>query len=750
MLIGLFSNRVQITEDNGNIRSFPTGTGTFNYVNGQVRFFSESEKYIFPQFDTIDTITDNTQTPAVDLSLPISSEALYNTLAPFFFRKLNTSGQAIQESTSEDATNASTTVSNSYISPRRLWEALTAVYGELSQYLPTAARNAPFGVAGLDEDGKLESTFPQSYIDALFLANPTLWENLQGSLYDNTQLANALQDLGIIDQFLIDSKQDLVFVDEKTDNDLKINTQIFAYVVASDSSLNIPTNAALVYYCDGIGDEVEINAALAAYQLVILSDGNFNIANTIVGANSLIGAGQSLTTINMATALQNGIRIGGSKTQIGADNPIQNVTANQKNITTVADRTASISPNDFICLADNNLWHNQRSNYLNGEFAQVASITPTTITTVENIWLNYNGSIKRLYRYNFSIDKKLGGFKIVYGATAVGGVIVRMQVARNSQIFDLHIDGNTANKSARLGLELNECLNCTADNIKVDYVQHLGQASPQGYGIYANNSKDITVTKVTGTQNKHLVDTDKSSDLNGSGYCPISRSIIFKNIKATSNQGVGNGAAFSSHGGAENVVFEDCRMNIYDADVDNGFNSAFLIRSVKTTIRKAVLNFRIANTYINGIIRVGENSSVGGVLAGVGRAAEDLIIQDIIINVSSTTSFTSTTAGEVISIRTDAKNALIQNVKSTGLQGNIFFFEGADNNGVIIENCNIAAAPQLTGKKIVQVTPQTGALPAVNFTFRNNIITGANDTVAPHIESTTGTTNPIETGNTVS
>lgn len=528
-------------------------------------------------------------------------------------------------------------------------------------------------------------------------------------------------------------------------------SSLVGYVIASNAirkSLFLSQNVKY-YACDSVDDDVQINLAQSECSIVVLSDGTFNISNTIVGTKSMFAL-QKDAVINMASALKNGIQIGGTKTQIGGDNSIQNVTAGQKSVTTLADRTASISPNDWICLADNNLWHNQRSNYYNGEFAQVESINSTTITTKDDIWLNYSGSVKRLYKYNFVSNIIVGNFSLNCGATSVGSVLLRLQCCINSSVINVTVNGNSANKTARVGLEFNECVSCSAHNINPLNIQHLGQASPQGCGVYGSSSMYLNVFNVFATQGepcKHLIDCDKGTDYNNSNYCPISKHITFKYITAYSQQGNPvNASPFSGHGGAYDVLYENLTQTVVSGDADNGNFYGFLSRAVKVTIRNLVINGVFTNAYIASPIRIGENSNVGGVNAGEGRSAEDLTIENITLNISRTTGtpFKSTSDGNYIAIKNNGKNVIIRNVTATGLQGHFVFIDGNDNQNVSISDNNITFNNQLSGKKIVQISPKTGTLPLVNGTFVSNTITNANDTSSPYIKSVNGLTNYVE------
>lgn len=552
----------------------------------------------------------------------------------------------------------------------------------------------------------------------------------------------------------------------------------FTYIRASGDTKPIPRYANKVIVVDGVDDDVELNAEAALGNPIILSEGTYNISNTLTIRNNLIGQGHN-TIIQGASALVNPILIdntasdsGTARTQIGGDNPINSVSAGSLTLTTVADRTGSISAGDVLIIADNTNWHNIRGQYTNGEFVTVQSITPTTITLTNPLWLSYTGTVRRLYRMNFIDNIVVSGFRVNYGGTANDGALIQARGLRKAIFSNLFLDGNVGNKQARIGIELVECKDCNINNISVGGIQNLGDPSAEGYGIYINSCEDVIVSDINTSTNasdityfkatpcKHIIDCDKGIHYLGSPYSLITRNVLFNNIKAYSHTtNPINASPFSSHGGAYNITFNRCTQIVELADSDDGDFVGCLIRSVKNTITNMVINLVTTNSYISNIIKIGENRSLaqGGTgNNGDGRCGEDLYIDNVsVITSRSTGNYTSTSDGCFISVKNDCyavtnPKVVIKNVTMNGLQGHGILFEGNVNEDILIENNDITFVNQLSGKEIVYFAPQTGTNSPTNIEFINNTVIGANDTTQPYVESTQVITNLTEANNTVS
>lgn len=489
----------------------------------------------------------------------------------------------------------------------------------------------------------------------------------------------------------------------------------FAFVLANDSKLKGVKYATAYYLCDGVDDNVQIQDAINNYSTVVLSDGTFNLSSTLTGTSSIIGQGSS-TVINQG-ALDIAMDLGLSSTLISTST---NITSNT---ITIAD-TSSLSVGDYIMISSSDSWHNIRAVYTTGEVLQIQSLTSTTITTTEDIWLDYN-TLPRVYKYNLNTFK-LQGFKVVYG-TALSSQMIDISQGINIVISDVELDGNL---NAKRGITVSNSINTKIQNCITNNVRDLAFSNFQiGYGIYLSGSVNNIVIDCQGTNNKHFIDMDKSN------YQAITKNTSIINCTSIGNS---QREPFTNHGGSYDTRFINCKHTIRLEDNNNGQGIGFLLRGVKSSLIGCEISGVISNSYTESAFNVGENVQQGGTgINGDGRCAEDLLIDNCTANLTRNTggSFTSTSSGHFVDITTGCNNAVISNNTFVGLQNDGIFIEGNNNNGIEILNNNFTFSGHRTGEFLVNFSPKDSSV-TNNVTFTNNTAINTNNTSTPYVKGT--------------
>jgi hypothetical protein len=308
-------------------------------------------------------------------------------------------------------------------------------------------------------------------------------------------------------------------------------------VAASDASAAEKADADVV--CDGTNDQVEIAAALNNFENVMLSTGTFSIDSALSISNRsgrrFVGQGMDATVLEINNS-STGLSFQGTL-HIHTD-PYQAFAEGANTITTKTDFSSLLSPGDYFATRTDEIWNPLRSPYTVGQWFQVASITPTTITVTEPAWLAHQaGSGSRLYRFDL-IDGLIIEDMTVRQMQSTRQVLVQASQAKNVTFRRVRAEGINASHK---GLEADRCVDVLFEDCESrDIVDSTRISGTQGYGAYFYAVWRGEMRRHSSLRDRHGVDVD------GGNYRPLSHETKFVECVSTDNWSAG----ISTHGGA--------------------------------------------------------------------------------------------------------------------------------------------------------------------------------------------------------
>ncbi len=348
-------------------------------------------------------------------------------------------------------------------------------------------------------------------------------------------------------------------------------------VVAAAGASDLAKDVAYAI-CDGVDDEVQINAALTEANGEIpvrLVGPSFNVQS---GPIDQFVRGSRLTAdpgvvVNIGTGFDGdanaAVQVFGGKDDVGA------LTADaSQGDTSVTVASQAVVPFDggWLSIHDNTDFSN-RAQYENGQLVRCSGVSGSTINLYGRCETGYltaaSAEVDLIYPL---IDVIIEGISFVVDPTTTNEpVVIAADYTQGLQIRGVSVNGSD---DARRGIDVRRSIGAIVSRIYVERVQH-GQrgANPAiGYGVCIRGCLNTVVQLVHGFRNRHTVEVGAIE----SDY-PIDRHTIVRDCYAHYDYSSG----FSTHGGAERTEFVNC-----EADTCGG---GFFGRSPNLTFRSCTV-----------------------------------------------------------------------------------------------------------------------------------------------------------------
>jgi hypothetical protein len=309
----------------------------------------------------------------------------------------------------------------------------------------------------------------------------------------------------------------------------------------------------LVIKPSGGNDQPLISAAIATAaatgRALRLAEGTF-LWNTSGDPHTstprITGAGVDKTVIQLGAGVGYGPRFQGTKTQVGANNPIATVAKGSRTLTTAFDYSASLAAGDAISIISAKHF-STRAYYNEGEFATVKSITGDTITLMEPLRFGYaTGDTIKIYKYGMLSAVNLSGFTVKANDNNVRQILLSTTYCEKPVIRDVKVSGAKAD----VGIEIQECRDALVERPIAEDIKGLGNLVINtwlGYGVHTTGSLRTIVRDIVARRCRHGFD-----DSSNAGIQP-SLSTIVSGVAYD-----GPSAGFSTHGGSDECFFNGC------------------------------------------------------------------------------------------------------------------------------------------------------------------------------------------------
>lgn len=492
--------------------------------------------------------------------------------------------------------------------------------------------------------------------------------------------------------------------------------------------------------CDGIADDIQINAAIAVVGVAVIkfTSGFYNLNAAIVCTSKNItfwGAGYESTTFYMSANISDLFTIQGTRTQRGATGVITSATGGTKIINVNADLTASLSVGDKISIHADNVFNGKRSAFTVGEYCVIDSITASAITTVENLRYTYSAAGSRIYEYFFLENCGVDGIKFQNNLTQNEANLCTITFGNNCFIRNCAAYGFTL---PRRGLFLSSCQNSIIEHSLADGILDIFGASQTGFGFSIDGGLNCLARYCVGNKNRHSVDISKGSM--GTSYEAVGYNTKIYGFYCSFDV-----ISLSTHGGCDTFEF-------YNNTVESPEKRFFITRGANPHWHDiTVLGFTL--TSLHSIFAIGEKTQASGAYFPdeyTGIAGINLIIENITGNVNLANNCYICEAVEPL------QNAIIRNITLGEADETLFYLQGnscpdgSDQTGNTFENLILTTTnPQDLGKNIIQFAAGDGATILVSGTFSDSTIYYPRDTVAPYVVVSVGTNNMVESNITI-
>jgi hypothetical protein len=515
------------------------------------------------------------------------------------------------------------------------------------------------------------------------------------------------------------------------------------YLVAS-STAPAATIALANYVCDGVADDVQIQAAISAVQtagggIVELTEGTFNTTATLeVTASNVVirGRGQGVTTILAGTGMTgNTPVIEYHNTTVGTDRGLTvNTVVGGTTVTMATTDSASFSVGQWVLLKSNKQVDSEITTKYAGELHQILAIDNSTgIITLDDVIYD---------TYNTSDSAALTMITMLSGC-ALREMTVTTQAASSSlTIGFIHFQfcNNLTVKDVEMGpgffgMQLHSCIDSeVSDCYFHDIIDSVPGANTR-YGIWiASASENVNVSNCRISKTRHAVTFGGSS---GTNYNGIQRNCVISNCVSRR----ADTAGFDTHEPCQNISFIGCSAiggQPVTAGQAYGFQSrgqgvSFIGCMALDNVGRGFMIFDpfsndtlISGCYINGT-QAYSGANGMGIYIDSGNASRHVITGNIFRNCG----------GSAISNGGNASNVTVT--------GNVIDGCGSQITAVGIYSAGTSTGWIITGNQILnQVSgrPIQMSGSADNFLIANNIFSG-NSNNAPAIVGT----NSIVKGN---
>lgn len=397
------------------------------------------------------------------------------------------------------------------------------------------------------------------------------------------------------------------------------------YIAANNAT--IEEKALATIQCDGINDNVEIQAALNTYKLVLLSSGTFSINAELTGDAIIKGKGKFKTFFQMGSQ-EKCFNLGTTADTLISTNQIGNYAENKIIIPTTASLTASLAKGDYIWHGTNEVFH-ARNEYYRMEWNRVLNISSTAIQlekpTIHSV--TAAGNTARIYKVTMSEDCGIDGVTVLHGTHLDSNFVCQVKgegaFIRNFRYF------GKSDFSTRIGVVINKAKDGIIENSEAyNCLDSNTGAGRTGYGFNIDASWGVTVNNIKASFNKHGFDGTANN------YNPTCQNVVVTNFHFNKNET----QSVNNHGGC------------YDWTFDTGFESiGILNRGRKFTARN------IKGLYV---MQLGEPNN-SPIPLGNGFAATDVILENI-------EGFNTESARSFLRILHPVNNAEIKNLSIEG------------------------------------------------------------------------------------
>jgi len=330
-----------------------------------------------------------------------------------------------------------------------------------------------------------------------------------------------------------------------------------------------------VWVCDGTADDVEIQAAIGINSRVVLSEGTFTLASTLVGASGLTLEGQGWSTIIiLANGVNDDIFYAGSK--------------------------------PYITIRNLKLDGNKSNQGVGGNSLIFLQWSPSAL--VENVWA-VNGKNSGIFN---SAANNIGTSNFTIIRNNLIDNMDTTSIALDWHQNNIHIEGNTVKNSGGDGILLNALAAMTGVWIEGNNVDNTMNHAIQLEGTVA--STDVHI-------NNNLVNTTTDATkgfgigLQGTGWFNATVEIMGNHIKNTKLDAfsIGGMTKLTIIGNlAESVVGNPATGGDGFAFADSGLEVDGLICVGNTSINnysKGFMFYRVKNSVISGNYVAGNGSS---------------------------------------------------------------------------------------------------------------------------------------------